>query len=170
MKINRAALPIKKDVKIESIVDFSTYPFDEHHVRRIDHCEVKLVVHEFEDILQCKLSGFADVIAACSYTLDDVSLRVKFADELFFSNDKNGSENIEYEPGNVIDLDPYILALICASVPHNLVKPGASLPDSGHGYRVLTEEEYLLEKSKKRNTSFDVLDQLISVDEDDSHL
>ncbi len=162
MKINRATLPLKKDVTIEETIDFSVYPFDEHHIRRVDHCEVKVVLHEFEDVLSCKLTGFANVIAACSYTLEDVPLKVKFKEDFFFSDEKNFLDKTDYEPNNIIDLDPYIIALICAAVPHNLVKPGASLPRSGKGYRVLTEEQYFSEKSKKRNTSFDILDTLIT--------
>lgn len=165
MKINRATLPIKKDVNIIETIDFSIYPFDEHHIRRVDRCEVKVILHEFEDVLSCKLTGTAEVIAACSYTLDDVPLKVKFKEDFFFSNEENGSENIDFEPNNIIDLDPYIIALICAAVPHNLVKPGDTLPSGGKGYRVLTEEQYLSEKKNKRNTSFDILDTLITDDE-----
>ena len=64
-----------------------------------------------------------------------------------------------------IDLDPYILALILAEVPHTVTKKGAELPKSGSGYRVLSEEELLKEKSTKKNSAFDILDT-IEFDED----
>lgn len=160
MKINRAALPINQDVVLEEEIDFSSYPFDEHHIRRIDKCLVKVILHEFEDVLQCKISGKAEVIASCSYTLDDVPLKVKFKDELFFSDEESTENNIEYEPRVTIELDPYVLALICDAVPHNVVKPGATLPSGGEGYRVLTEEEFLKEKKNKKNHKFDDLDKI----------
>ncbi|NLB48237.1 MAG: DUF177 domain-containing protein [Erysipelotrichia bacterium] len=170
MKINRSTLPIQKDLKIKGTIDFSTYPLDGHHIRQITRCEVVGVLHEFEDVLRCKVNGFAEVIAPCSYTLDDVALKVKFKEEFFFSADENCSKHMDYEAGDIIDLGPYVLALICAAVPHNLVKPGAKLPSSGKGYRVLTEDDFLLERSKKSNPAFAILDELLPADEDDNHL
>ena len=74
MKLNRAILPESKAETFEEEVDFSNYPFDENHVRRIDNCSVKVVATEFGDVLQCQISGKASVIASCSYTLDDVPM------------------------------------------------------------------------------------------------
>ena len=90
---------------------------------------------------------------------------MKFNDEFYFSNEEDNSEDCYFEPGVNIDLDPHILALILAEVPHNIVKSGASLPKSGDGYRVLSEEEYLEEKKNKKNSAFDILDT-IEFDED----
>ena len=166
MKLNRAILPENKAETFEEEVDFSSYPFDENHVKRIDACKVKVVATEFGDVLQVKINGSASVIASCSYTLDDVPMDVKFHDSFYFSDDKEGeSEDCYYEPGVEIDLDPYILALILAEVPHNIVKKGAELPKSGNGYRVLSEEELIKEKNTKKNSAFDILDS-IEFDED----
>jgi len=161
MKLNRAILPENKSETFEEEVDFSKYPFDENHVKRIDSCLVKVVATEYGDVLQVKINGQAEVIASCSYTLEDVPLKVKFADSFYFSDDEEGSsEDCYFEPGVEIDLDPYILALILSEVPHNVTKSGAKLPESGKGYRVLSEEDYLNEKSKKGNNAFDVLDNI----------
>ena len=141
-------------------IDFSKQTFDENHVKRITHCLVKAVVTEFGDVLQCVISGEADVIASCSYTLDDVPLHVTFREQLFFSDEESDSQDCYYEPGVEIDLDPHILALILAEVPHNIVKSGASLPKSGNGYRVLSEEEFEKERKSKKNSAFDALDAL----------
>ena len=65
-----------------------------------------------------------------------------------------------------IDLDPHILALILAEVPHTLTKSGASLPKSGNGYRVLSEDDYLKEKNHKGNSAFDILDTIEFDDND----
>ncbi|MBP5574404.1 MAG: hypothetical protein J6X50_01505 [Bacilli bacterium] len=165
MIINRAILPLNKTESFSEEVDFSKQTFDENHVKRIDKCLVKVDATEYGDVLRVQVKGEAEVIASCSYTLDDVPLKVKFNDEFYFSNKEDNSEDCYFEPGANIDLDPHILALILAEVPHNIVKSGASLPKSGDGYRVLSEEEYLEEKKNKKNSAFDILDT-IEFDED----
>lgn len=160
MKINRATLPLNKDEVFEEDIDFSNQQFDENHVKRILSCSVRLVAHEYGDVLDCKVSGKASVIASCSYTLEDVPLEISFRDNFYFSNEVSGSEECYFEPGVVIDLDPHILALILAEVPHNITKSGAKLPESGNGYRVLSEDDYLEEKKNKKTSAFDILDTI----------
>ena len=165
MKLNRAILPVGKPETFDEEIDFSSLKFDENHVKRINKCFVKVIATEFGDVLQCSINGEADVIASCSYTLDDVPLHVNFKDTLYFSSEVMGSQECYFEPGVEIDLDPHILALILAEVPHNITKSGASLPKSGNGYRVLSEEDYEKEKQNKKNSAFDILDT-IEFDED----
>ena len=131
MIINRAILPLNKTESFSEEDDFSKQTFDENHVKRIDKCLVKVDATEYGDVLRVQVKGEAEVIASCSYTLDDVPLKVKFNDEFYFSNEEDNSEDCYFEPGVNIDLDPHILALILAEVPHNIVKSGASLPKSG---------------------------------------
>ena len=160
MIINRATLPLNKDEVFEEEIDFSNQKFDENHVKRILSCTVRVVAHEYGDVLDCKISGKASVIASCSYTLDDVPMEISFRDNLYFSNEVTGSEECYFEPGVNIDLNPHILALILAEVPHNITKSGAKLPESGNGYRVLSEEQYLEEKKNKKNNAFGILDSI----------
>ena len=160
MKLNRAVLPANKPETFDEEIDFSSLKLDENHVKKINKCSVKVIATEFGDVLQCSINGEADVIASCSYTLDDVPLHVNFKDTLYFSSEVMGSQECYFEPGVEIDLDPHILALILAEVPHNITKSGASLPKSGNGYRVLSEEDYQKEKQNKKNSAFDVLDSI----------
>ena len=160
MKINRLLLPLNKDEIFEEELDFSKEKFDENHVKRIVSCNVTVVAHEYGDVLDVKIRGNASVIASCSYTLEDVPLDVSFQENFYFSNEVTGSEECFYEPHNEIDLDPHILALILAEVPHNIVKKGAKLPKSGEGYRVLSEEEFLEERKNKKSSAFDILDTI----------
>ena len=165
MKLNRAILPANKPETFDEEIDFSSLKLDENHVKKINKCSVKVIATEFGDVLQCSINGEADVIASCSYTLDDVPLHVNFKDTLYFSSEVMGSQECYFEPGVEIDLGPHILALILAEVPHNITKSGASLPKSGNGYRVLSEEDYEKERQNKKNSAFDILDT-IEFDED----
>ena len=160
MKLNRAILPANKPQTFDEEIDFSSLKLDENHVKKINKCSVKVIATEFGDVLQCSINGEADVIASCSYTLDDVPLHVNFKDTLYFSSEVIGSQECYFEPGVEIDLDPHILALILAEVPHNITKSGASLPKSGNGYRVLSEDDYIKEKQNKKNSAFDILDTI----------
>ena len=146
MKLNRATLPEQKSQTFTEELDFSKQTFDENHVKRIESCSVTVVATEFGDVMQCVISGKAHVVASCSYTLEDVPLDVKFHDSFYFTDSKDDeAEDCYYEPNVEIDLDPHILALILAEVPHNIVKNGAKLPKSGNGYRVLSEEDFIKE-------------------------
>ena len=160
MTINRAILPLNKTETFKEDVDFSTLTLDENHVKRIEKCQVKVNATEYGDVLLCEINGEASVIASCSYTLEDVPLKVKFHEKFYFSDQDDGSDNCYFEPGVNIDLDPHILALILAEVPHNITKSGAKLPESGNGYRVLSEEDFLEEKKHKKNSAFDILDSI----------
>ena len=160
MKLNRVTLPLNKSQEYEEELDFSGQEFDINHVKRIESCAVKVVATEYGDVLRCEVNGKAHVIASCSYTLDDVPLDVSFKDSFYFSESEDDSQDCYYEPGNEIDLDPHILALILAEVPHNIVKSGAQLPKGGNGYRVLSEDDFLEERSHKKNSAFDILDTL----------
>ena len=166
MKINRATLRENKPETYIEDVDFSQQSFDDNHVRKITRCSVSVTATEFGEVLQVKIEGSADVIASCSYTLEDVPLTVKFNEIFYFSDEETASSDCYYEPGVEIDIDPHILALVLAEVPHNIVKKGASLPKSGNGYRVLKEEDLEKERQNKKNSAFDVLDNLEFDDED----
>ena len=167
MKLNRATLPVNKSQKYEEDIDFSHQAFDDNHVRKIVSCHVTVLATEYEDVLRCEVTGKAHVIASCSYTLEDVPLDVSFKEDFYFSSEDDNSQDCYYEPGNEVDLNPHILALILAEVPHNVVKSGARLPKSGNGYRVLSEDDYLEEKKNRKNSAFDILDTL-EVDEEEN--
>ena len=165
MKINRAVLLNSKKEIFEEDLDFSSLTLDENHVRHINACHVKVEATEFGDVLECLIAGEADVVASCSYTLEDVPLHVTFKENFFFSDEDNDSQDCYYEPGVEIDLDPHILALILAEVPHTITKSGATLPKSGDGYRVLKEDDLNEERKNKKNSAFDILETLLDDEE-----
>ena len=165
MTINRAILPLNKTETFNEDIDFSSQKFDDNHVRKINKCSVKVDATEYGDVLRVQVNGEAEVVASCSYTLEDVPLKVKFKEDFYFSSEEDSSQDCYFEPSVNVDLDPHILALVLAEVPHNITKSGASLPKSGEGYRVLSEEEYLEEKKNKGNSAFDILDTIEFDDE-----
>ena len=166
MKLNRAILEEGKEEIFEEKIDFSNFPFNETHVRRIPECLVKIKATDYGQTFRVLFHIKAQVIAVCSYTLEDVPLNIEFDDELEFTSEDYQDDNMIYEPDNLIDMDPHILSLIFARIPIKVVKPGAKLPENGQGYSVMTEEEYYQEKSGKKNSVWDILDT-VKLDEDD---
>lgn len=159
MKINRQQLATNKMVPFEEDIDFSSYEFDPNYIRGIPVCHVKAEATQYEDLLRIYCEIKATVIGVCAYTLEDVELPIKVADEICFTDDPE-DDTCEYEEGTIIDLDEKILALVLSQVPPKVVKKGAKLPESGNGYRVLTEDELAKERENKQDSRWDALDNL----------
>lgn len=147
-------------LELEDEIDFSHTELDQNHIRKIENTHVKVLAHEYEDLLVMDVNVECDIIGVCSYTLEDVPLHLKFKDSLEFSNEVEDDDDIFFEPKPIFELDPYILGLIIASTPTKIVKKGAKLPNSGVGYRVLSEEEYNSEKKKKTDSRWSKLDDI----------
>lgn len=147
-------------LELEDEIDFSHAELDQNHIRKIENTHVKVLAHEYEDLLVMDVNVECDIVGVCSYTFEDVPLHLKFKDSLEFSNEVEDDDDIFFEPKPIFELDPYILGLIIASTPTKIVKKGAKLPSSGVGYRVLSEEEYNSEKKKKADSRWSKLDDI----------
>ncbi len=159
MKLNRATLKVNKPTKFSEDIDFSNEEFDPLFLRGIKSCHVDIEATEYEDLLRVEISIKAKVIAVCAYTLEDVNLPLIINEELAFSDDKD-DEYSNYEPDMLIDLDPYILGLIIASIPPKVIKKGAKPPESGEGYRVLSEDQLEEERKNKTDSRWAALDDI----------
>ena len=159
MKISRFSFQ-NNVLELEDDIDFSNAELDQTHIRKINSCHVKVHGHEYNDLLVLDLKVEADVIGVCSYSLEDVPIKLKFKDSLEFSNEVQDDEDIIYEEKPIFELDPYILELIITETPMKIVKKGAKLPESGKGYRVLSEDEYLKEKAEKKDPRWSKLDDI----------
>lgn len=147
-------------LELEDDIDFSNAELDTNHIRKINKTHVKIVAHEYDDLITLDAEVECDIIGVCSYTLEDVPLHLKFKDSLEFSNEIEDDEDIFFEPKPIFDLDPYILGLIIASTPTKIIKKGAKLPSSGAGYRVLSEEDYQKEKEEKKDSRWAKIDDI----------
>lgn len=158
MKINRYLFK-NKDYVIEDDIDFSNVQLDPTHIRKINNTHVKISGIDYEDYLILDIEIKTEVIGVCSYTLDDVPLKLNFKSTLSFTYDKEDEENIIID-GPIFDIDEYVLSLIISEVPLKLVKKGAKLPSSGMGYRVMSEDEYNKEAETKKDNRWNKLDEL----------
>lgn len=159
MKVNWVALPLEKETIMEEDIDFSHESFDPNFLRQITCCHAKAKLTRFMETLRVVLSVKASVIAVCAYSLEDVPLNLNLREELDFTRDKEDEENI-YLSRNNFTLDEYVLDLILTSIPPKVIKKGASLPESGKGYRVLSEEDFLKEREEKKDPRWEKLDSV----------
>lgn len=147
MKINRYLFK-NKDYVIEDDIDFSCEEFNSANLRKVGIAHVKVSGNDYDKLLVLDIEVKVDIIGICSYSLEDVPLTLKFKSTLSFTYEDEDEEIIHID-NPIFDLDPYILDLIIAEVPIKIVKKGAKLPQSGNGYRVLTEDEYNKEQIEK---------------------
>ena len=160
MKIDLRNYEIGKHYNLDLDLDFTNHSFSSNYrIRCINSCHVTIDIVVFEYITDMKLSMHGEVVGACSYTNEDVIVPYRCKENMTFSSSPDSTADY-YEPNNVFDLDPYILALIDASVPLNIVKKGAKLPSNGTGYQVFTEEEYQKQKKSQGDSRWAALDDI----------
>ncbi|CAM3662858.1 DUF177 domain-containing protein [Erysipelothrix urinaevulpis] len=106
-----------------------------------DHDAGRLTVNMYID---------GEMIVPCAITLKPLShpfsVRVQ---EVFAFDELEEDEDSIYVEEEELDLDPYILAAILADIPLKLVDPELTEYPSGDGWVVMSEEDYLEEKSKE---------------------
>ena len=160
MKINRLELKINVPVTYEENIDFKDASYDSYHVRNIKDCHVVAIATEFGEFLNVKINISCMVLTTSAYTLKDLDYEVKIKDELCFTDNEDLSDAYFYEKLPQIEIDDYIFSLIVANVPTKVVGKNEKLPESGSGYRILSEEDFYNEKKNKISSPFDVLDNL----------
>ena len=158
MKIDVLKLPYTKVANLSEDVVFNPEVFVCHApLISVQSCHAKLKAQRFEEFIYVTLSIKANVTLQCSYTLKNFETTIEGTDELHFAPNKDEDEDcIEYR-GTVIEMDHYIFNLLSASVPLSPKAPNAKAPESGKGYRVLSEDEFLKEKEEQGNSQFDAL-------------
>lgn len=161
MKINVGKLvPTKENTFEEDVV------FDEEKFRilppllKVNKLHTKVKVHRYNDFIDVNLSIKANVVLQCSYSLKPFESVLAESDEIHFASFDDGGDDIQIYKGNYIDLDPYIFNLLSAAVPTSPKAPGAKLPSSGKNFRVISEDEYVKEKTETTDPRFDKLKDL----------
>lgn len=159
MKIDTRSLVENKEYHFEEDIDLSHLDLSiTMNVRRIDKLHAKAKIEVYSDYLYVNFNLKGSATMICAYTLEDVIRDFNFEDEYSFTFDEDlEDEDITYLDNPILDLDPYFLTTILASLPSKVIKEGAKLPESGDGYRVLSEEEYLKEKAEHKPNAFDAL-------------
>ncbi|MCD8209783.1 MAG: DUF177 domain-containing protein [Coprobacillus sp.] len=161
MKINFYTYKENEKERVSYDPSFKSEQFDPVHILGVRSCHADVDVTKVGELLYLTVSVKFVALAPCSYTLEEVEYHGKEKEDFIFSFNGNEEEGIDtIEKNGDINLDDVIHSIIVATVPFHLHKPGASLPQGGKGYRVLTEDELEKEREEDKSSPFDVLDNL----------
>lgn len=158
MKINVATLVQGKIYNLEEDIIIEG-PFDStYQLVSLNDIHVSADITLFEDLLSVGLRINGSAIMKSSYSLKEGEYKIRLKENLTFTFDENNEdEELIYENKNIINLDDYIRSIILASLPTKFFLKGEKLPSSGTNYTVLTEEQFLEKRMKKKSSPFDEL-------------
>lgn len=160
-------IKIANGVQIEQhlseVVDLSNYDFSANFsLKGIDPFTLEVVFNTYEEVVEVELYAELNVTLECAYTLEHFAHPLTLNEVITFNfknpNIENESDDAYYEKGPLIELDPYVYALILSYIPLKAIKPGATLPTSGEGYEVFDEDEY----NAKKQTVGDEFDDIFA--------
>lgn len=161
MKIIPNNYQIDKEYHLEEDVDFSHFDLSKiYNLKRVNSCHVNLIINNYEDMLVLQFKIDCNLNLISSYSLKEFDQDFSFKDVLDFSYNEEDEEYSFVIKDAVVDLDPFILDIIVTNLPSKIIKKGEKLPESGDGFRVLSEDEYLKEKETKKDSRWDALDKL----------
>ena len=161
MRLDVLKLPYTKTYSVEEDVSFDPEVFVCHNpLINVLSCHAELKAQRFEEFIYVTLTIKAKVTLQCSYSLKNFETTISGQDELHFAPSNDEDDDCIVYKGTSIDMDSYIFNLLSASVPLSPKAPDAKAPESGKGYRVLSEDEFLKEKEESGNSQFDALKDL----------
>lgn len=162
MILNTLLLEEGKTLHLSEDLDFSGEEYTSNLIKSIKSCHVEIDATDYGNLIRVVINLKADIICPCAYTLEDVPLTIKTNEEFDFTDDEEFMDDDEliFTNETKIDLKPYIYSVIVTNRPMKVIKKGASRPESGNGYRILTEEEFKKEKETKTDSRWSKLDDL----------
>ena len=127
----------------------------------VNKCFVTVKANRYDDFIEVMLYVKADLTLQSSYTLKPFNYKLKTEEEYHFSSyQEDADDDFIIYKGNIIHLDELIFNLISASIPMAPKAPGETLQKVDGSVRVMSEEDYLKEKSEAVDPRFAKLDEL----------
>lgn len=105
--------------------------------------------HSSQFITDLRVEGIMSVPCAISLKPFDIEFSIQYGEVFSFEPVSAEEEGIEEVEGDTLDLKPYILAAILAEVPMKAVNPELETYPEGDGWVVMTEEDYIKQKSQE---------------------
>ncbi len=128
--------------------------FVENHPRLNELRDVFIVGQNYYDphsaqlVLDLKIEG--TMVVPCSISLKEVEIDFSIPFNETFSFDDLAHEDSGLEVnGDVLDLDPFIYESITAEIPLRIIHPDLESYPQGEGWEVLTEEDFIKQKSQE---------------------
>ena len=134
---------------VKNETTFEGYTFS-YPIKGIKKCSYEAKVQKIGDY------NHAEFNIRCTLTLEDSRDAVSFDKKLNISEDVDllDEEDDAGEgfivAGPDLDFDQLALRIIAASLPIKIVRDNSALPESGKGYRLLSEDEKAAEEENKQ--------------------
>jgi hypothetical protein len=155
----RGSIVKGRSLRFENTTTFKGYTL-RYPLHQVKACSYSVTVSKIGNYAHASFQIKADLI------LIDAMDGALFEQPIQFDEDCDLLEEMDEEgegylvTGSVIDLDDLALRIIVSSFPIKVTRPEGKLPDSGFGYRVLSEQEKAKEKESSSNSPFDKLKDL----------
>ncbi|NLL75547.1 MAG: DUF177 domain-containing protein [Erysipelothrix sp.] len=104
--------------------------------------------HSSQTIVDLTINGIMVVPCAISLRPVELDLDIRLEEMFSFEAIETEGEGI-YVEGEALDLRPYLIGSILADVPLAVVHPDIKEYPKGDGWEVLTEEDYIKQKSQE---------------------
>ncbi|MFA5421253.1 MAG: hypothetical protein WC344_00455 [Bacilli bacterium] len=165
MLIAKSKLILDKTIPIQKNFVFNASDFTfKSPLLNIDKCFGDLEITKYRNFIRLNVDLEVIVTLECSYTLEPFKHESKIHEAVLISDSLDFDEEAIVVEGDNIDIERILFPIISSSLPLKPIKPGARLPESGEGYRVLNDEELAAERSKSGNSQ---LTKLGEITEDD---
>lgn len=152
-RLSKASIIKGRSLSFSQDTVFEGYALS-YPVHAVKRCHYEVKVTKVGDYAQAAYQITADLLVEDARDAALFAYPVRFEEEvdLLDSEDSEGEGYIV--EGKDIDLEEIALKLILSSLPLKLVRKKSSLPQSGKGYRVLSQDDYEKEKAEEGNPAF----------------
>lgn len=167
MIISKSKLTLDKTIPIqkEFLFDAKEYAF-KNPLLGIKKCFGDVEITKYRNYIRVNADLEVVALLECSYTLEPFDYEFTIHEEILISDKPEDEEEAIIIPGDDIDIERILFGLISSSLPLKPLKPGASLPQSGEGYRVIDDIQLAKDRTQSGDSRFSKLDDIDFEDDD----
>ena len=159
-KVAKSALFPNRELSYAVDTDFAAYEL-RYPLRKVKKCHYEVMATKLNNYphLSYMIEATLSLEDSRDAVIFDKETRIEEEVDILDSEDDEGEGYIV--EGSSIDLDEICLSIIESSLPIKVLREDSSLPKSGKGYNILSEDGFLSkEKEEEKSSPFDCLKDL----------
>lgn len=156
-KLAKASLIANRTLRFQNDTVFREFSLP-YPILKVLKCHYECKVAKIGDYAQAEYDIKATLVVADSRDNVPFEKKIAFVENFDILNEEDNAGEGFIVSESEIDLDELAFRAICSFLPIRLTRPDSPLPESGKGYRVLSEEEKQKETAEKPNPAFAALD------------
>lgn len=167
MVLFKSKLILDKTIPIEKDFVFADYKSSfRSPLLDIKKCFGYLEITKYRNMIRMNVDLEVKVLLECSYSLEAFEDKINLHEEVLIGDSKSFDDGIMIIDQDEIEIESILLALITSSIPLKPIKPGAKRPESGEGYRVIDDEQLVLDRRKSGDSRFAKMDEIDFAEDD----